>query len=46
MRRPSVLLRASPRILSHADAVPKHMALHMVTLAGFPPPVVKLICKL
>lgn len=43
MQHPSVVLQSHPSVLSHADSVPKHMDPHMVTLSGFPPPVVKLI---
>lgn len=42
-QRPSVVVRSSPSVLSHADAVPKHMDLHMATRAAFLPPVVKLL---
>lgn len=43
MQHPLVVLWSYPSILSHADAVPKHMDLHMVTLSGSLPPVVELI---
>lgn len=35
MQRPSVVLQSYRSILSHADIVPKHMDLHMVTLVFY-----------